>query len=240
MLVAFDELGRRVVGRDATKDQHYFCTGCKDEVIVKQGRVIVHHFAHRPAAACDLAGETVRHMDMKMCMLNGLAQLSPEIEYPVLEGRRRADLFIAGDPPVVIECQHSSLSLAELERRRFDYNQIGELAWVFDASLIFGKSYPIVGFTKPASKISEALRVIIDEFGCLTLLHHNRLLVAEFGQFSDERNDQWGHRVVRRYRVNVLREIKTPWSIQRDCIGELAFATMPPPRTLRLDEGWVA
>lgn len=235
MLIAVDSSDRRVIGRDANKREEYVCPECRESVTLKQGRVVIHHFAHRPGAACDNAGETIRHMEMKLCLADGLAPFGAIVEHRVHGGRNRTDVFLSKtEPPVIIECQHSTLSIREMEERQFNYNQIGLLLWVFDASLVFKKYTPFVGFERPASRFSESIRALVEDDGSVTVLHGDRLLRVTFRRFWDTRNDEWGSREVRRFRVVQVSEIARPWTIESR--GEPRIATQRPwtPHNLTL------
>jgi competence protein CoiA len=46
MLVAHQENGVSVEAFGAVKGNTFICPGCHEPVILKQGHIIVHHFAH--------------------------------------------------------------------------------------------------------------------------------------------------------------------------------------------------
>lgn len=201
------------MGRDGVRGDEYICPGCHDSVILKQGKRVIHHFAHRPMASCAYAvGETVRHMEMKWIVAQGLAWMSPHIEVPTLGNRRRADVAVEHEGHrFIVECQHSPLTAEELEEREFDYAQVGSLIWVFDASLFFKHYRPKEGFSRPGGRVSEALRTIIDRDQRLLMLWEDQLYEVCFRVFADERNDEWGHRIVTRYTTWLVDRVRAPW-----------------------------
>lgn len=136
MLVAIAAEGFRRTARIVTREDGPFeCPECSSEVILKAGRIIVPHFAHRAQAACTWGeGESERHMLMK----HYLQIWFPKVELEVRLGEmRRADAVIttAKGNRFVIECQASPISVAEWVERNSDYNDIGlPVAWLWDLS----------------------------------------------------------------------------------------------------------
>ena len=96
-------------------DRPFHCPECRAQVILKQGAVRVHHFAHVPPVICQYGrGETESHRRCKQALYEGL-RTSPgvahvELEFPV--GNQRADVVatIRG-VRVAFEVQVSTLSL---------------------------------------------------------------------------------------------------------------------------------
>jgi hypothetical protein len=120
----------------ATKGPTYHCPGCGEEVILKQGRKVIHHFAHKPPVTCSwAAGETTLHLKAKEAFYEHFKRLgmNVEVEYPLNAGRLRADVYVIGKngKPVVFELQHSSILPGEIERRTNEYFKLGiTLIWV--------------------------------------------------------------------------------------------------------------
>jgi len=126
----------RVIASLATKGPTYHCPGCGQEVVLKQGRRVIHHFAHKPPVTCSWAtGETSLHLKAKEAFYDyfkGLS-LNVEVEYPLSAGRLRADVYVIGKnvKPIVFELQHSSITPSEIERRTSEYFKLGiTLVWV--------------------------------------------------------------------------------------------------------------
>lgn len=72
MLVA--ELdGGRIDAFSAERGPTYHCPKCRGEVVLKKGRKVVHHFAHKPPTECTWAtGETRAHMEAKVLVWDAL------------------------------------------------------------------------------------------------------------------------------------------------------------------------
>jgi competence CoiA-like predicted nuclease len=131
MLVA-DLQGNRVEATGAKRDPRYVCPKCKGIVILKLGRKVISHFAHKPPTDCTwVRGETRAHLEAKSLVRNALIArgLRAEVEYIVtaLPGDRRADVMAwsPGGERVAFELQHTSLGLDEIEKRAFSYAREG-------------------------------------------------------------------------------------------------------------------
>jgi competence protein CoiA len=103
-----------------TRD-HAECPQCRAEVIAKCGPINAWHWAHR-AADCDSWAEpdTQWHVDWQ--------EMFPADCCEVPIGDHRAD--VRSPFGLVIEFQHSALSVDEIGERERHY---GEMLWVFDA-----------------------------------------------------------------------------------------------------------
>lgn len=137
MLVALLD-GMRVDAWTSTKGPRYLCPRCGLEVILKQGRIVVHHFAHKPPVSCPWGGgETYDHMAAKMRLAEALRQLGyiAELEKEVLSvaGDRRADI-LATNPSgakAAFEIQHTPISYEALEVRTRAYVAAGiPMIWI--------------------------------------------------------------------------------------------------------------
>jgi len=119
---------KRIEADVAVKGQEFRCPGCNNEVILKQGRIVIHHFAHKVQTNCIWSkGETKAHRNAKKLVAISLRArgLTAEIEFQVgtLEGDRRADVMLWSPhgQMVAFELQHSSISLDEIEARAKSY-----------------------------------------------------------------------------------------------------------------------
>jgi len=153
MLVA--KLGeQRVEAVEATKGPAYHCPECSGELILKQGRIVVAHFAHRPPTDCGWSrGETVAHMAAKRVTAQSIRERGQraELEFVIagLAGDRRADVA-AWSPSgrlVALELQHTPIGLPEIERRAFSYARAGVAQmWIpFIAPSVWTNGRPMVG-----------------------------------------------------------------------------------------------
>jgi competence protein CoiA len=107
-------------------------------VILKQGRIKIAHFAHKPPTDCAWAvGETLAHLKAKQWMADGLrARGYSNVALEVVIGGdpyRRADVVVTDskNKRLALELQHTSISLDEIEARAAHYacNGIAQL-WV--------------------------------------------------------------------------------------------------------------
>lgn len=131
MLVA--ELNKtRIEAREADKGPEYRCPLCREIVILKQGRIVIHHFAHKPPVNCSWGqGETIAHREAKKLFQDEFKWrgLRAEVEHvvPSLPGDRRADVMVWSPQgiPHAIELQHTPVDYDNLERRTRSYIAAG-------------------------------------------------------------------------------------------------------------------
>lgn len=120
--------GIRIDAVSAKRGHEYRCPKCSGIMILKQGRTVVEHFAHKPPTDCSWAiGETRAHLEAKALVQVALVGrgLKAEVEFVVntLSGDRRADVM-AWSPkgaPVAFELQHTPMDLNEIEARASSY-----------------------------------------------------------------------------------------------------------------------
>lgn len=122
----------RIEAEAATRGEDYRCPNCNGELILKQGRKVIHHFAHKPPTDCTWAsGETRAHRDAKKLVAEGIRRrgLTAEIEHVVATqtGDRRADVMAWSETgqSLAFELQHTSISLDEIEQRASSYARAG-------------------------------------------------------------------------------------------------------------------
>ena len=137
MLIAQGQTGR-VDAAFADRGNEYQCPNCGTVVVLKRGRIITPHFAHKPPVNCDwAAGETIAHMKGKRLIAEAFAarKLKVEMEWvvPALPSYRRADVMVwtKSGKQVAIELQHTSIGLDEIEARAFAYANAGIIqTWI--------------------------------------------------------------------------------------------------------------
>lgn len=139
MLVAHLD-GNWIDASDASKGHVYRCPGCAAVVILKKGRIVIDHFAHKPPTDCGYAkGETREHRSGKIALRDSFRArgIQAEVERPVLSvaGDRRADVLVYPPTPkhrhIAIELQHQSIDLDQIERRTAAYVAAGvPVLWV--------------------------------------------------------------------------------------------------------------
>lgn len=122
----------RIEASKAERGPDYHCPACGRIVVLKKGRKLIHHFAHKPPTDCSwAAGETRGHYEAKLVVADALVGrgLKAEIEHVVhaLPGDRRADVM-AWSPkglPIAIELQHTPIDLSEIQERARSYSGAG-------------------------------------------------------------------------------------------------------------------
>lgn len=68
MLVAL-RADQRATAWEAQKGSLFVCPKCRTHVTQKKGRLVAHHFAHKPPVTCPrAAGETQGHLKAKMLL----------------------------------------------------------------------------------------------------------------------------------------------------------------------------
>jgi competence protein CoiA len=113
----------------------FACPECSASVVLKKGRVVAHHFAHKPPVICEYgSGESHAHHECKRAIFDALNK-APNVTKCAVErglGSVRPDVsaFIGGIP-VAIEIQRSNISTRLLEKRMREYSKKGvHLVWV--------------------------------------------------------------------------------------------------------------
>lgn len=137
MLVAQID-GKRIEARDASRAADFLCPGCGKPVILKKGRIVAAHFAHKPPFTCNYGiGETHSHRQAKLAFrdeyLNRGLRAEVEYEVPCLLGDRRADVLVWSPAGrcYAIELQHVSIGYDELEKRTQSYLAEGvRVIWI--------------------------------------------------------------------------------------------------------------
>lgn len=130
MRIALDTEGKRVDASKADRNQKYMCPVCGEPVIPKaiESKYVCSHFAHKTDSHCD-----EWKSDMSEWHYNWQEKFSVECREIVLEKdgiKHRADILIND---VVIEFQHSPISVEEFNARNQFYLECGKsLIWIFD------------------------------------------------------------------------------------------------------------
>lgn len=233
MLVALDPAATRVIATDAIRGEAYVCPACGEPVILKQGSRIIHHFAHRPHSDCGFAGETMRHLEMKLRMFEGLRALGSEIEVMTCNGARRADVAIVmNGKQIAVECQQSSITIEELKQRNSDYR--GRVLWIVDAPRFFGTDGVRTGKIKPRKKTPLALRYLIALYDGLYVLEDDQLFFVRITRSDSIECNDFGCRTISDLWVDHVTEIKEPWSVG------FHSNRVPVPVALVVDsDGWL-
>src|SRR2546421_8903266 len=78
MLSAWNQSGEDVLAEEVeVADGPFYCPSCQEQLILKQGRKVVAHFAHQPAADCEYTneGESEEHRLAKREIRQALLQV---------------------------------------------------------------------------------------------------------------------------------------------------------------------
>lgn len=114
------------------KKTKYWCPDCDQPVRLKTGVKVRPHFAH--IHSCSSSGESRWHQAAKLTLykLFSEQQLFVATEHFLPRAGRRADVYVTlHGKPYVFECQASSISQEEMNKRKQDYEQAGaELIWI--------------------------------------------------------------------------------------------------------------
>lgn len=119
----------QVIARDAAKgSKGFICSCCKDEVVLVKGRLVTHHFRHKPPKVCSYGnGESEIHHRSKLELYDSLmnntscANVCVEKDF----GFSRADVYAEiNGVRVAVELQKSNLSIDDLIRRTENYKKL--------------------------------------------------------------------------------------------------------------------
>lgn len=169
---------------EATPKGRADCPTCGGELRAKCGRIVTWHWAH-VAKDCDpwSEGESAWHLGWKM--------LAPPDLREVAFGRHRADMVTPWGK--IIELQHSSISVGEIEERERYYDN---MAWVIDAApfannlhLKWGEGRAFLSFrwTHPRRTLLAIKRPMFFDLGGGDLLEIRKI-------YQDDRVSGWGSR----------------------------------------------
>ncbi len=147
--------GTRIEAAEAERGPEYFCPNCRGVVTLKKGKLVTHHFAHKPPTDCSWAsGETQRHLTAKKMLRDGLRArgLRAEVEVEILStgGDRRADVVAwssDGKTQIAFEIQHQPILFDAIEARTKAYIAAGvPVIWIgLIGEKVWDASEPIAG-----------------------------------------------------------------------------------------------
>lgn len=140
MLTAHNEKKQKIIGWDARKGDVYYCPSCEEKLILRQGEIKVHHFAHVAETKCQYeVGETQEHLWMKKYLYQKFidSNLYKDVELEYKTGNQIADIYLVNsrDKKIAVECQISSLDIAEFRRKTAYYSYQGIYTlWIFSGN----------------------------------------------------------------------------------------------------------
>ena len=142
MLFASDYNDNRIHIDDTHSNQEYYCPYCGAPLTMKKGRLLKHHFAHKPKHRC--SDTWARKRDSRggydlTPWHNEWQSLFPrenqEVKLVLGDTKHRADVLI---DRTVIEFQHSIMPATAFDDRNNFYFNLGyKVIWLFDLSSLF-------------------------------------------------------------------------------------------------------
>lgn len=136
MLIAIKE-GSGIIATEANKGCQYFCPECNEEVVLKKGKVITHHFSHKTNTECPNAkSESKEHLRAKILIYNWCREegMRCYLEHPIStpNGKRRADIYVENNGnKYAIEVQKSPQDQEVFEKRTESYRSVSiHVIWV--------------------------------------------------------------------------------------------------------------
>lgn len=193
MIYAVTADGQRI---QAARQVQGYCPCCKAELIAKCGEINIHHWSHKQAD-CDPwhEPETAWHLGWKALALSATTE--------VVLGPHRADMV--GNGGVVIELQHSSISVEEIREREAFYRN---MIWVIDTAPFRrnfcdmqtkvardGSKVKWFDWLYPHKTLMEAEKPLFFDMGSSGLLEVLRFV--RVGKYVD---GEWGERFTHRWR----------------------------------------
>lgn len=131
--------GDRIDAAFAERGRLYTCPGCGAELVLRRGRTVCPHFAHKARTDCTwMENEGPHHRAVKRLISNicDSRLLTHRLEHHMDTpfGPRRADVAVWSRSRrrlVVVEAQNRGLDVLEAERRSFSYAAAGaEIFWI--------------------------------------------------------------------------------------------------------------
>jgi len=131
MLVAVTNTKERAIAKYAEKNAfEYFCPVCNESVVLKKGKIYIHHFAHKTKSDCEHGGESNRHMEVKFEVFKLLEHIrffdnvQMEKRIAVSDDKYRiADIYFEHNgQKFVIEIQITAIQFNNIIERTIDYN----------------------------------------------------------------------------------------------------------------------
>lgn len=140
MLTAINDKGQRVIGWEANKENSYYCPSCEEKLIIRQGEIKIHHFAHVAETKCKYGiGETEEHLLMKKSLYQKFlhCNLYKNVQLEHRLGEHIADIYLQNrqGKRIVVECQVSDIDILEFKKRTasYSYQEIYTL-WIFSGN----------------------------------------------------------------------------------------------------------
>lgn len=127
MLSAYNRSGEDVSAEEVElADGPFYCPACREQLILKKGRKVVAHYAHRPDSDCEYTneGESEEHRlakrEIRQALMGVPGVTDVRLERYLRDVRPDVSFVLNGDL-VAIEIQLSQLSLEKIEERTKAY-----------------------------------------------------------------------------------------------------------------------
>ncbi len=208
-------------------------------MVLKQGRTVIWHFAHKPGANCVFStGESLDHMNMKHHVGKFFSARGLACQYEVRVIRNRiADVFIP-TLRVVVECQESPISFYDLINRSHDYwSEHYSVLWVFSIARACDHwSFKVRREIRPPDEVRALHKelwgqvCVMNEEGELRVMH----LDSATGRYNDYTG---GSRYPKTLKNPSFRELEFPVRSRESSSGDLHFA-MPANRSWWPKRSW--
>lgn len=133
MLLGLNKNNQYVYAQHASNDERYRCPTCGEELVLKKGKHMVAHFAHKVNITCyqyTYNKESVEHLSAKHTIYKALhGKYSVNMEYYLSEIKQTPDIII--NEKHVIEFQFSPISLDTLIKRTRGYHSLNlNIIWI--------------------------------------------------------------------------------------------------------------
>lgn len=195
MLIALNNQNQRIDSYSAVQGDTYHCPLCGDEMIAKQGRIKIWHFAHKSGSYCHTdEPETPEHLEMKQKVWSAFAR-KPYVtlcEPEYIIDNLRADVFVQTKfGNIAVECQRSAIGVDYLEDKLSEYtrNRIHALYIVHHSVIGLGGEKRIPAWV-------QALHSLY--FGRVYTYRDSRVLPAHFApvtRYKELAHDENGEEV---------------------------------------------
>jgi len=129
-LYAFNKNNDRIFAPECKLREEFHCQECDGIMRFVNAMFKIKHFRHKVECPYETEPETQEHLRMKLYFKE--LYNNAELEVRVGKNLRRADVLV-GD--VVIECQHSPISVKEMVERTKDHNKYSKyVLWIFSSA----------------------------------------------------------------------------------------------------------
>lgn len=132
MFFGNDSFKNKVYIDDSSANVKYYCPICDSPLIRRMGEIKAHHFAHEKGRVCNDTWHYEEMCDWHILWQNRFPKEYREVVKQHNNIKHRADVLIESNK-LVIEFQHSKLSINEFRDRNSFYKSLGyKVIWIFD------------------------------------------------------------------------------------------------------------